>query len=182
VTNLTGKQLFFPVLALLQWVTLPLMWVWVAISVVLWGGAGHVLLAFSVYMLIHYGEVALYIVTRPGMGFWPKLWTWLLLTPLCTLVNLGVTRPAKYHALFKLKVRGWETRGNAHADDAREAQPSAPPARYRHAHEPPSTALAASMAARDRTQIRHRRDGDNSSTRHISADRLAQLLAVPADQ
>lgn len=179
VTNLTGKQLFFPVLALLQWITLPLMWGWVLASVIFWGDGSHVLLALGVYMMIRYGEVSLYIITRPGMGFWPKLWSWLLLTPLETVVNLGITRPAKYHALLKLKVRGWETRGNAHAEDNLvEITPASAPTRYRAPHHPPSTALATSMANRDRDQIPHRRDGDNSSTLSLPADRIAALLAM----
>jgi hyaluronan synthase len=177
VTNLTGKQLFFPVLALLQWITLPLMWGWVAASILFWGGGQHVLLALGVYMAIRYGEVALYVISRPGMGPLPKLWSWLLLTPLETVVNLGVTRPAKYHALFKLKVRGWETRGNAHAhEELVEVTVSRTPSRYRAAYELPSTALAGIMAERDRTRMQHRRDGDNTSTLQIPAGRLAELL------
>jgi hyaluronan synthase len=115
VTNLSGKQLFFPLLSLVQWVVFPIMVLWAILSTVLWGDGLHVLMAFGVYMFIRYGETSLYMITRPGQETWSKLWTWLFLTPLETAVNLGVTRPAKYHALLKLKNRGWETRGNAHA-------------------------------------------------------------------
>lgn len=115
VTNLSGRQLFFPLLSLIQWVVFPIMVAWAILSTFLWGDGLHVLMALGVYMIVRYGETSLYMINRPGIGAWQKLLSWAALTPLETVANLGITRPAKYHALLKLKHLGWETRGDSHA-------------------------------------------------------------------
>ncbi|MFF3911507.1 glycosyltransferase family 2 protein [Streptomyces sp. NPDC001848] len=115
LTNLKGKQLFFPLLAFVQWSVMPVVLLWIFCSV-MWAGQGkHAILAFLAYMVIRYGETSLYLAMRPGLSARRKLWAWVLYTPLESLLNLTVTRPAKYWALLKLKDRGWVTRGNAHA-------------------------------------------------------------------
>jgi hyaluronan synthase len=117
LTNLSGKQLFFPLLAFTQWTVMPLVVLWIFCSV-MWAGQGmHAIAAYLAYMVIRYGETALYMIMRPGMSRWEKLWSWLVFTPMESVLNLTVTRPAKYWALFKLKDRAWVTRGNAHAGD-----------------------------------------------------------------
>lgn len=122
LTNLSGKQLFFPLLSFVQWTVMPVVLLWIFCSV-MWAGQGkHAIMAYLGYMVIRYGETSLYLVMRPGLSVRQKLWAWIVYTPLESLLNLSVTRPAKYWALGKLKDRGWVTRGNAHAARARHAK------------------------------------------------------------
>lgn len=115
LVNLSPKQIMFPMMAMVMWALIPLIFTWLIVSIALNGHYQHALVASGAYMLIRYGETAQYMISRPGMNNMSKFGWWLVLTPLELLVNLLVTRPAKYWALTKLKQRGWHTRGNAHA-------------------------------------------------------------------
>lgn len=139
--NLRPKLLIFPTLAVYQWLLLPFMVVWVLHEA--WQlGLGHIgqfLWAFAAYMVVRYAETGMYLIDRPGMSAWTKLWHWLLLTPAEIVIKLRYIYPAKYKAVFKLRDRGWVTRGNAHGGTAK-------PSRLRLRRRRPE-ALAASKPA-----------------------------------
>lgn len=114
--NLRPKLLLFPTLAIYQWLLLPFMLVWVgheAYQLGL-GHLGQFAWAFGAYMVVRYAETGMYLIDRDGMSRWTRLWHWALLTPAEILVKVLVIYPAKYKSVFKLRDRGWVTRGNAH--------------------------------------------------------------------
>lgn len=115
--NLSPKQIVFPMMAMVMWALIPITFTWLIVSITVNGHYQHALIASGAYLLIRYGETAQYMISRPGMPNHIKFFWWLVLTPIELLVNLFVTRPAKYWALTKLKQRGWHTRGNAHAEE-----------------------------------------------------------------
>lgn len=119
VVNLEWRKLAFPLLAVTQWIMLP-----VLLVMSLSGIFGHtkplyVAVAFVSYLAIRYAETLQYIIRRPGMHWTAKLVLWLWTTPVEIVVKVIVIYPAKYWAVFKLRDRGWVTRGNAHGDDTK---------------------------------------------------------------
>lgn len=115
VINLSMRQLFFPMVSLIGWVVLPIFLFWAAYEAIFADHASQVGAALGLALFIRYGQTSLYYITRPGMRGWVKFYSWLFLTPVEKCLNLFFICVAKYHALFKLKNRGWETRGDAHA-------------------------------------------------------------------
>ncbi|MFC4002928.1 glycosyltransferase [Prauserella oleivorans] len=155
VTNLAIHKILFPVLAVAQWVMLPIMMGWMALAVI--GERLHAdatLLAFCAYVLIRYTETGMYVLLRPGMHWFTKLWTWILLTPAELVVKLAIIYPAKYYAILKLRDRGWHTRSGsvttqlAHAEkEPTRALPPADPAGL------PTRVVAAAEHVTEQTRI-----------------------------
>lgn len=126
--NLDWKKLFFPLLAVTQWIMLPVLFV-MSLS----GHFAHVQgkyywAALGSYMVIRYAETAQYMIRRPYMNGPAKFVMWLWATPVEMVVKAFVIYPAKYWAVFKLRERGWHTRGNAHAGTSTPAQSDEVPA------------------------------------------------------
>ncbi|MFJ8798496.1 glycosyltransferase [Streptomyces sp. NPDC102487] len=116
VINLDWKKLLFPLLAVTQWIMLPVLLAMTASGAFFRTQPLYVGIAFGSYMAIRYAETAQYMIRRPGMSGPAKLWMWLWATPVEIVVKICVIYPAKYWAVMKLRERGWHTRGNAHAN------------------------------------------------------------------
>ncbi|MGW4803278.1 glycosyltransferase family 2 protein [Kitasatospora sp. NPDC004272] len=120
VTNLSWGQLFFPLLAVVQWTALP------ALAAVLLTGAllrPHPPNPWAVaasYLFVRYLEAAQYVLQRPGLPLRARLLRLLWAAPADVLLTLLVLYPAKYWALCRIRHWGWHTRGDAHAG-ARQA-------------------------------------------------------------
>lgn len=114
ITNLSFVPLAFRLYALALAVVLPIMYVWVGISIVLGGHYKVLMIALAASMVIRYGETSLYAMIRPGLTGWQRFAMWLVMTPIAFAMNWFIIRPAKYWALTQLNKRGWVTRGNAH--------------------------------------------------------------------
>lgn len=124
VVNLEWKKLLFPLLAVTQWIMLPVLLV-MSVSGAFSRVPLHYLgLAFASYAAIRYAETAQYMIRRPHMHWTAKLVMWLWATPAEMLVKIIVIYPAKYWAVLKLRDRGWVTRGNAHAGPAAAPAPA----------------------------------------------------------
>lgn len=118
ITNLSFVPLAFRLYALALAVVLPIMYVWVAVSVAVGGHYGVLFVALAASMVIRYGETSLYAMIRPGLTGWQRLRMWLVMTPVAFAMNWFIIRPAKYVSLTQLNKRGWVTRGNAHGTTA----------------------------------------------------------------
>jgi hyaluronan synthase len=115
-------RLFRPLFGLAQLVVAPMAigYAAIVVSVNAYRGTtpwAALLLDFGLYLLVRYAETAFYLIERPGMSRWEKVWTWLLLTPVEAVGNLAFLKPTKYLALLKLKEHDWGTRGDAHASE-----------------------------------------------------------------
>jgi hypothetical protein len=115
VINLEWKKLLFPLLAVTQWIMLPVLLAMSASGIAFRPQPMYLGIAFASYLAIRYAETAQYMIRRPHMHWTAKLVMWLWATPAEMLVKILVIYPAKYSAIFKLRDRGWVTRGNAHA-------------------------------------------------------------------
>ncbi|MFJ5517700.1 glycosyltransferase family 2 protein [Streptomyces griseoluteus] len=115
VINLEWRKLLFPLLAVTQWIMLPVLLVMTLSGVFFRAQGPYVWIAFGSYLAIRYAETAQYLIRRPHMSRTTKMITWLWATPVELLVKILVIYPAKYWAVLKLRERGWHTRGNAHA-------------------------------------------------------------------
>jgi hyaluronan synthase len=154
--NMRPKLLIFPSLAAFQWLLLPMLVVYMLVSLATSHGTHlrQLGLALAAYMVVRYAETGMYLIDRPGMPWFTRLWTWLLLTPAEMAVKAGVIYPAKYYSAFKLRDRGWVSRGNPHSGTAAPEQPE-PDLRLAHGggrrhrpdHQPPLAALAGATAA-----------------------------------
>ncbi len=118
VINLEWKKLLFPLLAVTQWIMLPVLLLMTASGTFFTTAPKYVLIAFSSYLAIRYAETGQYMLRRPYMHWSAKAVMWLWATPVELIVKIAVIYPAKYWAVFKLRDRGWVTRGNAHAGSA----------------------------------------------------------------
>ncbi|MDT0435646.1 MULTISPECIES: glycosyltransferase family 2 protein [Streptomyces] len=128
VINLEWKKLLFPLLAVTQWIMLPVLLTMTASGVFFHTAPEYVAIAFGSYLAIRYAETAQYMIRRPHMHWTTKLLTWLWATPVELIVKVAVIYPAKYWAVAKLRDRGWVTRGNAHAGPTLPAPRPAPDA------------------------------------------------------
>ncbi|MFJ8153904.1 glycosyltransferase [Streptomyces sp. NPDC094468] len=126
VINLEWKKLLFPLLAVTQWIMLPVLLTMTASGAFFHTAPKYVAIAFGSYLAIRYAETAQYMLRRPYMHWTAKLVMWLWATPVELAVKVVVIYPAKYWAVLKLRDRGWVTRGNAHA--GRTDSPAAAPA------------------------------------------------------
>jgi hyaluronan synthase len=115
------RQMFFPLFGMFKLAVAPVTVGYVAWAmsvngyhgITRWDMLGLYLL---LNLFIRYAETALYMVERPGMGVVAKIGSWLVLTPIEAIYNLGFLNPTKYIALAKLQDHGWGTRGNAHGE------------------------------------------------------------------
>ncbi|MGW3152724.1 glycosyltransferase family 2 protein [Streptomyces sp. NPDC001089] len=123
VINLEWKKLAFPLLAVTQWIMLPVLLTMTVSGAFFRTQPHYVAVAFCSYLAIRYAETAQYMIRRPYMHWTAKLVMWLWATPVELIVKVAVIYPAKYAAVLKLRDRGWVTRGNAHA--GREMKPAA---------------------------------------------------------
>ncbi|MET9081406.1 glycosyltransferase [Streptomyces sp. NPDC004237] len=115
VINLEWKKLLFPLLAVTQWIMLPVLLTMSASGAFFHTAPKYVAIAAGSYLAIRYAETAQYMLRRPYMHWTAKLVMWLWATPVELIVKILVIYPAKYVAVLKLRDRGWVTRGNAHA-------------------------------------------------------------------
>ncbi|MFJ6540544.1 glycosyltransferase [Streptomyces sp. NPDC091385] len=115
VINLQWLKLLFPLLAVTQWIMLPVLLTMTVSGAFFHTAPKYVAIAFCSYLAIRYAETAQYMLRRPHMHWSAKLLMWLWATPVELAVKVAVIYPAKYWAVFKLRDRGWVTRGNAHA-------------------------------------------------------------------
>ncbi len=115
VINLQWKKLLFPLLAVTQWIMLPILLVMSMSGVFFHVPFKYVVISFASYLMIRYAETAQYMVRRPHMHWTAKFVMWLWVTPVEIFVKVLVIYPAKYWSVFKLRERGWHTRGNAHS-------------------------------------------------------------------
>jgi hyaluronan synthase len=62
------------------------------------------------WLSLLYVQTFSYVVGRPGMSVGVRLATWLFLTPLLSLFQLFLIRPAMYFAASQVRNQGWVTR------------------------------------------------------------------------
>ncbi|WP_128803685.1 MULTISPECIES: glycosyltransferase [unclassified Streptomyces] len=113
VINLEPKKLLFPLLAVTQWIMLPVLLTMSASGIAFRPQPLYLGIAFASYLAIRYAETAQYMLRRPYMHWTAKLVMWLWATPVELIVKILVIYPAKYWAILKLRDRGWVTRGNS---------------------------------------------------------------------
>ncbi|MEU6573377.1 glycosyltransferase [Streptomyces sp. NPDC046805] len=126
VVNLEWKKLFFPLLAVTQWIMLPVLLTMTLSGAFFRTKPEYVAIAFGSYLAIRYVETLQYMIRRPRMHWMAKLVMWLWATPVEIVVKVLVIYPAKYWAVFKLRDRGWVTRGNAHGARGKHRIQAAP--------------------------------------------------------
>ncbi|MFD4190791.1 glycosyltransferase family 2 protein [Amycolatopsis thermoflava] len=101
--------LLFRAYAMIFTVVSPLVYAWVLI--LLPGHSKLVLVqGFGYWMIMTWAQTAMYAAMRPQMRLRTRVTAWLFLTPLVSLVNLLLVRPAMYWAIFKAKDQSWMTR------------------------------------------------------------------------
>lgn len=114
VVNLAWHKLLFPLLAVTQWIMLPVLLAMSATGILFRTQGLYVWAAFASYLAMRYAETAQYLIRRPGMSRKAKFVRWIWATPVEIFVKVAVIYPAKYWSVVKLRDRGWVTRGNAH--------------------------------------------------------------------
>jgi hyaluronan synthase len=115
-TRLSLKQLISPTYGLASLVITPVMLIWsAALAVLATGGRYHdpyvPLIYVGTYMIVRFGQSALYLMYRPDMPVKQKLFSWLFGTIGSMYMNIVLLMPTRYWALFKLKDNAWQSRG-----------------------------------------------------------------------
>ncbi|MDQ0382643.1 glycosyltransferase family 2 protein [Amycolatopsis thermophila] len=101
----------------------PLVYAWVLI--LLPGQSKLVLIqGFGYWVIMTWAQTAMYAAMRPEMKLGTRLTAWIFLTPLVSLVNLLLIRPAMYWAIFKAKDQSWMTRTPEDLATAIEDEPT----------------------------------------------------------
>jgi cellulose synthase/poly-beta-1,6-N-acetylglucosamine synthase-like glycosyltransferase len=115
-TRLSLKQLISPTYGLSSLVITPIMLVWSAVLLVTAAGGRYhnpyvPLIYITTYIIVRFGQSALYLMYRPDMPFKQKLVSWLFGTIGSMYMNIVLLMPTRYWALFKLKDNAWQSRG-----------------------------------------------------------------------
>ncbi len=114
--RLSLKQLISPTFGMLQLVVTPVMLTWaVVMTVMTLGGRYHspgvALVYIATYVVVRYGQSALYLLLRPDINARQKWKSWLVGTPASVYMNLVLLSPTRYWALAKLRDNAWQSRG-----------------------------------------------------------------------
>lgn len=87
----------------------PVFYIWVLIVLPL-PAAVVLLMGLGYWAILTYSLTGMYAVLRPDMSLKSRVFSWLVLTPLVTLMNLVIIKPAMYWALTKMRDTSWQTR------------------------------------------------------------------------
>lgn len=125
LTHFDGAPLFFRLYGMVLTGVAPVLYVWVIAVLPAHHGEYLVFLqGFGYWVIMTYAQTGMYVALRPEMPARQKLVAWLLLTPLVSLLNLLLIKPALYWALTQARTTHWGTRKSsspaalpAHADD-----------------------------------------------------------------
>ncbi|WP_019810520.1 glycosyltransferase family 2 protein [Saccharomonospora halophila] len=83
---------------------------------------------FGYWITLTYAQTAMYAAQRPELATRSRVVTWLLLTPVVSVVNLLVIKPAMYWAVTKARDESWQTRSaGAGRDEATRLVRAVPP-------------------------------------------------------
>ncbi|MEU5061277.1 MULTISPECIES: glycosyltransferase [unclassified Streptomyces] len=111
LTHFSAAPLFFRLYGLVVTATMPILYVWVLFvlpyhtddKLVFVQGLGY-------WLIMTYAQTGMYAALRPELTARQKIAAWLFLTPLVTLLNLFIVRPAMYWALTQARTTHWGTR------------------------------------------------------------------------
>lgn len=107
--NFSFAPFFFRLYGLVVTLMAPVFYLWIAFvlptpaKIVFVMGLGY-------WAILTYAMTGMYAVMRPDMRMRSRIFSWLVLTPLVTLMNLTLIKPAMYWALTKVKNNSWQTR------------------------------------------------------------------------
>lgn len=99
----------FRVYALISVAVSPLVIVWV-LTFAPTIGKLVLLQGFGYWVILTYAQTGMYAAMRPELSARERVVAWLALTPLVSLMNLLIIKPALYWAMFKARDEGWQTR------------------------------------------------------------------------
>ncbi|MEU7721666.1 glycosyltransferase family 2 protein [Streptomyces tibetensis] len=111
LTNFSAAPLFFRLYGLVVTATMPILYVWVLF--VLPYHTDYKLLflqGLGYWLIMTYAQTGMYAALRPELSARQKIVAWIFLTPLVTLLNLLIVRPAMYWALTQARTTHWGTR------------------------------------------------------------------------
>ncbi len=82
--------------------------------VIFFPGAGKLVLlpALGYWAVMTWAQTGMYAAMRPELDLRTRLLAWLFLTPLLSLMNMFVIKPALYWAILKAKNTAWQTRSD----------------------------------------------------------------------
>jgi hyaluronan synthase len=109
IGNLRGTPLYFRLWNVAMFIAYPLAIVHGLVLMPLLGnGLDWTPLAYWLALL--YVQAFSYVIARPNLSIGTRLATWLFLTPLLSLFQLLLIRPAMYYAMTQVRNKGWATR------------------------------------------------------------------------
>ncbi|MEU7302348.1 glycosyltransferase [Streptomyces sp. NPDC007206] len=119
LTNFSAAPLFFRLYGLVLTALSPVFYAWVLFVIPHYTGSKVMFLyGLGYWIILTYAQTGMYAALRPELGARQKLFAWLLLTPLVSLVNLLLIKPAMYWALTQARTTHWGTRKVAETKDA----------------------------------------------------------------
>ncbi|MGB3442079.1 MAG: glycosyltransferase [Actinophytocola sp.] len=101
--------LLFRLYALVLAVIAPITYLWILVFLPEQGPL-VLLQCFGYWVIITWAQTGIYAVMRPELDLRTRLTAWLFLTPLVSLMNLLIIKPALYWAVIKARDLTWQTR------------------------------------------------------------------------
>lgn len=106
-----GAPLFFRLYGMVLTGVAPLLYAWVFFALPYHKGEYFVFLqGFGYWVIMTYAQTGMYVALRPEMKIGQKFIAWLFLTPLVSLLNLLLIKPAMYWAMTQARTTNWGTR------------------------------------------------------------------------
>jgi hyaluronan synthase len=118
LTYFEGAPLFFRLYGMVLTGVAPVLYAWVFFALPYHQGEYFVFLqGFGYWVIMTYAQTGMYVALRPEMSTGQKFVAWLFLTPLVSLLNLLLIKPAMYWAITQARTTHWGTRKST-ADEA----------------------------------------------------------------
>lgn len=111
LVHFEGAPLFFRLYGMVLTAVAPLLYAWVLFALPYHRGEYFVFVqGFGYWVIMTYAQTGMYVALRPEMRAGQKFVAWLLLTPLVSLLNLLLIKPAMYWAMTRARTTNWGTR------------------------------------------------------------------------
>lgn len=111
LTNFSTAPLFFRIYGLVLTGVTPIFYIWVLFVVPHYTGSKVVFLyGLGYWIVLTYAQTGMYAAMRPELTGWEKFKAWLFITPLVSLLNLLLIKPAMYWAITQARTKHWGTR------------------------------------------------------------------------
>lgn len=111
LVHFEGAPLFFRLYGMVLTGVAPIMYAWVLFALPYHHGEYFVFVqGFGYWVIMTYAQTGMYVALRPEMRTGQKFVAWLFLTPLVSLLNLLLIKPAMYWAMTQARTTNWGTR------------------------------------------------------------------------